>query len=114
EVGLVGVRAAKDCASVRVDVADLVLVASVASEVGSIALVDEREDAAAHRDARLTLVPGLLPCLPIGVDLLALLHVQRLAALVVLEGRALEVHAQCRGPPGRGVRAGAPPDPIAQ
>ena len=82
-VGLGGVRAAEDGARVRVDVADLVLVSRrVASEVRPVAVVDEREDAAAHRDARLALVPGLLPRLPVGLDLLALLDVQRLAALV--------------------------------
>ena len=59
--GLGGVRAAEDRAGVRVDVANLVLVASVASEVGPVAVVDQREDAAADRDARLPLVPGLLP-----------------------------------------------------
>ena len=57
---------------------------------------------------------GLLPRVPIDFNLLALLHVQRLAALVVLQGRALKVHAQFRRPLGGGVRAGAPPDPIAQ
>ena len=97
-VGFGGVRAAEDRARVGVDVADLVLVAPVASEVGAVAVVDEREDAAAHGDARLSLVPGLLPRLAVGLDLLALLHVQRLAALVVLERRALEVHPEFRRP----------------
>jgi hypothetical protein len=84
------------------------------SEVGAIAIVNQREDAAAHGHTRLTLVPSLLPCLPVGLDLLALLHVQRFAALIVFERRALEVHSQFCRPSGRGVRAGSPPDPIAQ
>src|SRR6185503_9406922 len=103
-----------DGARVRVDVTDLVLAASVASKVGAVAVVDEREDATAHRDTRLTLVPGLFPCLTIRIDLLPLLNVQRLAALVVLEGRALKVHSEFRSPLGCGIRAGAPPDPLAQ
>src|SRR5215475_12337485 len=97
-LGFRGVRAAKNGARVGVDVADLVLVASVTSEIDPVAIVDERENAATHRHARLTLVPGLFPCLPVGFDLLALLNVQRFAALVVLESRALEVHSQLRGP----------------
>ncbi len=39
---------------------------------------------------------------------------ERLPGLVVLEGRALQVHAQFRGPDGGGVGAGAPPDAVAQ
>ena len=113
-VGFRGVRAAEDGARVRVDVADLVLVAGVASEVRPVAVVDEREDAAADRHARLTPVSGLLPRLTIGFDLLALLDVQRLAALIVFERRTLEIHAQFRGPLGRRVGTRTPPDPLAQ
>src|SRR5688572_32194145 len=113
-VGLGGVRAAENGARVGVDVTDLVLITSVASEVGPVPIVDEREDAAAHGNARRTLVPGLFPGLPVGVNLLALLNVQWLAALVILESRALEVHTQLRRPYGCGVGAGAPPDPVAQ
>src|SRR5436190_20833902 len=43
DMGLSGVRAAEDGACVRVDVADLVMVTSVASEVGLVPVVDERE-----------------------------------------------------------------------
>src|SRR4051812_20842992 len=55
-----------------------------------------------------------LPCLPVQLNLPPLLYVKRLAAFVVFERRTLEVHAQCRRPQRRGVRAGAPPDAIAQ
>ena len=49
-----------------------------------------------------------------GVDLLRLLDVERLAALVELQGRRLHVHAQPRRPCRGRVRGGAPPDPVAQ
>src|SRR5690606_9875289 len=109
-VGLGGVRAAEDRPVARLDIADRVLVVAAAAEIGAVAIVDEREDAAAHRDARLARVSRLLPGFAIGLDLLALLHVQRLAGLVGLQRRALQVHAELRGPPGRVVRARAPPD----
>src|SRR5258707_7850800 len=109
-----GVRAAEDGPRVRVDVADLVLVAGVATEVRAVAVVDEREDAAADRHAWLTPVSGLLPRLTISVNLLALLYVQRLAGLIIFECRALEIHAQCRGPLAGRVGARPPPDALAQ
>src|SRR5690606_35275770 len=84
-----GVRAAEDGARARVDVADRVLAVPLAPEVDAVAIVDEREDAAAHRDARLARVPGFAPCLAVRFDLLALLHVQRLAGLVGLQRGAL-------------------------
>src|SRR5437899_1991623 len=93
-VGFCGIRAAEDGPRVRVDVADLVLVAGVATEVRPVAVVDEREDAAADRHAWLTLVSGVLPCPTIRFNLLALLYVQRLAALIIFERRTLEIHAQ--------------------
>src|ERR1700704_6381048 len=82
-VGFCGVRAAEDGPRVRVDVADLVLVAGVATEVRAVAVVDEREDAAADRHAWLTLVSGVLPRLTIGVNLLPLLYVERLPGLLL-------------------------------
>src|SRR5690606_18804009 len=54
------------------------------------------------------------PRLAVGLDLFALLDVQRLAALVILERRALQVHAEPRRPLRRGVGARAPPDALAQ
>ena len=97
-----------------IEIADRVLVVRLVPEVGAVAVVDEGEDAAAHRDAGFALVPGLLPGRAIGLDLLALLDVEGLAGLVELERRALEVHAQLRRPDRRGVGGRAPPDPVAQ
>src|SRR5258706_20710 len=78
DVGLRGVRAAEDGPSVGVDVADLILVAGIVAEVFAVAVVDDREDAAADGHPWLTPVSCLLPGLTIGVDLLALLDVQQL------------------------------------
>src|SRR2546425_8395789 len=103
-VGFRGVRAAEDGPRVRVDVADLVLVSGVATEVRPVAVVDEREDAAADRYAWLTPMSSVLPRLTIGLNLLALLYVQRLAGLIILERRTLEIHAEFCGPLGRRVR----------
>src|SRR5258708_33365379 len=91
-VGFGGVRTAEDGPRVRVDEADLVLVAGVATKVRSVAVVDEREDAAADGHAWLTPVSGVLPRLTIGVNLLALLYVERLAGLIIFERRTLEIH----------------------
>src|SRR5581483_7453863 len=102
----------EDRAGVRVDVADVIAGAPLTSEVSAVAFVDQREDAAADGDARLTPVAGLLPRIVVGLDLPALLHVQRLTGLVVFEGGALQVHAPLRGPYRRGVRARSPPDPF--
>src|SRR6185503_17631145 len=59
-VGLTRVRAAEDGTRVGVDVADLILVVGVATEIRAVAVIDDREDAAAHGHARLTPVSGLL------------------------------------------------------
>nr|GFD34288.1 hypothetical protein [Tanacetum cinerariifolium] len=85
------------------------LVAALAPpEIGTVAIVHQREDRARHRYARLALMPRILPGLAVEPDLLGLLHVQRLAAFVRLEGGALQVHALARGPDGRRVRRRAP------
>src|SRR5678816_1813465 len=76
-LGFRGVRATEDSPRVGVDVTDLVLVSRVAPAVRPVAVVDEREDAAADRHARLTRMSGFLPRLTIRLDLLSLLHVQR-------------------------------------
>src|SRR6185436_5793290 len=87
---------------------------TLGAEVGAVPLVHEREDAAAHRHARLALVSGLLPRLAVRLDLLALLNMQRLAGLVRLQRGALQMQAELRGPLGRRIRARAPPDALAQ
>src|SRR5476651_2541842 len=56
----------------------------------------------------------LLPGGAVGSDLGSLLHMESLACFVVLERRALQVHPEFCCPDRRGVRAGAPPDPVAQ
>src|ERR1700704_408555 len=56
----------------------------------------------------------LLPGSAVGPDVGGLLHVESLACLVVLECRALQVHPAFCCPDRRGVRAGAPPNPLAQ
>ena len=59
-------------------------------------------------------MPGRLPGRAIGADLLRLLDVKRLAALVELQRRRLQVHAELRRPFRRGVGRRAPPDSFAQ
>src|ERR1700733_14016490 len=56
----------------------------------------------------------LLPGSAVGPDLGGLLHMESLTCLVVLECRTLQVHPEFCCPDRRGVRAGAPPNPVAQ
>src|SRR3984957_15190632 len=56
----------------------------------------------------------LLPGGAGGPGLGSLLDMESLARFVVLEGRALQVHPEFCCPDRRGVRAGAPPNPVAQ
>src|SRR4029078_626963 len=72
------------------------------------------EDAAGDRHPRRARVPRLLPRRAIKPDLLSLLHVERLATLVDLERRALQVHAEFGRPWLLSICAGAPPDALAQ
>src|SRR5208283_5724889 len=108
DVRLGGVAAAEDGAGLLVDEADLVSLWTPAAEVGAVAVVDEGEDAPADRHARLPRMSRLFPGVPVGADLLRLLDVERLAGLVVLERRALQVHAELRRPRRGRVRARAP------
>src|ERR1700747_1533767 len=50
----------------------------------------------------------------VGPDLGGLLDMESLACFVVLECRALQVHPEFCCPDRRGVRAGTPPNPVAQ
>src|SRR6185437_1995244 len=108
------VAAAEDGARVVAEEADLVVFLAAAPEIVAVAVVHQGEDAAADRHPRLARVPGLLPCRAEDLDLLRLLDVERASALVGLEGRALQVHPELGGPARRRVRAGAPPDALAQ
>src|ERR1700722_11255956 len=56
----------------------------------------------------------LLPSGAVGPDLCGLLHMESLACFVVLECRALQVYPEFCCPDRRGIRAGAPPNPVAQ
>src|SRR3954451_4298040 len=73
------IGAAEDRAGARVDEADLVLAAALAAEIGAVAIVDQREDAAADGDAGLTGVAGFLPRSAIVTDLRGLLHMEGFA-----------------------------------
>ncbi len=85
EVRLGGVAAAENGAPVVAEEADAVFVLAVAPEIGAVAIVHQREDAAADRHPRLALMTGGLPRLAKYPDLLRLLHVERTSALVDLE-----------------------------
>src|SRR3984893_13075333 len=113
-IRLGGVAAAEDRACVRVDESDLVVTVARAPEISAGAIVDQRKDAAADRNARLAPMAGLLPGGAVFADLRRLLHMEGLARFVVLERRALQVHPKGCRPDRRGVRAGTPPDPLPQ
>src|SRR5829696_6398673 len=59
-IRLPGVSLAKS-GQALVQVTDLVLATGLVTEVRIVDVADDREDAAAHRDSRLTLVAGCLP-----------------------------------------------------
>ena len=84
DVRLSGIATTEDCSRLLVDKADLVLFLAPASEVGAIAIVHQREDAAADRDTRFGRMAGLLPGDAESPDLRGLLDVERLSGLVVL------------------------------
>src|SRR6185437_3052092 len=106
---LVGIAAAENGALGGAEHAHLVAFLAPSPEIHAIAIIRQREDAARDRNPRRARVAGLLPCRAIEPDLLRLLHVERLAAFVDLERRALQVHAELRRPLRRGIGAGAPP-----
>ena len=114
DVRLGGVAAPEDGALRFAEHADLVPILAAAPEIHAVAVVDQREDAAADRHPRRARVAGLLPRRAVKPDLLRLLDVERLAALVDFERRALQVHAELGRPFRRRVGAGAPPDALAQ
>src|SRR6185437_10076418 len=105
-----GVAAAEHGARIGFDIAELIL-AFVATEIGAVAVVYQREDRAADRHARLATMPGFLPRLAKSPDLFGLLDVEGLSALVEFERRALQVHAKPCRPLSGGVGGGPPPYP---
>src|SRR6266576_5464054 len=109
-----GIATAEDRPSPLVDESDLIIIFVPASKIRAVTIVHQCEDAAADRDPRLPRMAGLLPCGTIGTDLGGLLHMKGFACFVVLECRALQVHPEFCCPDRRSVRAGAPPDPVAQ
>ena len=84
-IRLGGVAAAEDRPRPLVDEPDLVLALAFMSEIGAIAIVDQREDAAADRNPWLARMAGLLLGGAVGADLGRLLDVESFAGLVVLE-----------------------------
>ena len=114
DIRLGGVTAAEDGARVVAEKSDLVRVLVAAPEIGAVAVVHQREDAAADRHPRLARVSGLFPRRAERPDLLGLLDMKRLFALDHLERRALQVHPELGAPDGGGVGARAPPDALAQ
>src|ERR1700737_1981867 len=109
-----GIAAAEDRPGPLVDESDLVVTVVPAAEIGAAAIVAQRKDAAADRDPRLASMAGLLPGGAVRPDLGGLLHMKGLASFVVLERGALQVHSEFCRPDRRGVRAGTPPDALAQ
>src|ERR1035437_4487143 len=108
-----GIAAAEDRPSPFVDESDLVIIFAPASKIAAVTIVHQCEDAAADRDPGLASMTCFLPGGAIGPDLGGLLHMESLTCFVVLECRALQVHPEFRCADRRGVRAGAPPDPVA-
>src|SRR5271169_2772760 len=114
DIGLGGVAAAKNGPRVVAKQADRIVVLTFSSEITTIAVVDERKNAAAHRHTRLARMTGRLPCISKYADLLGLLDMKRTFALDNFERRTLQIHPELSCPACRGIRTGAPPDPIVQ
>lgn len=83
-------------------------------EIRAVAIADQREHAAAHRDARRAGVPCLLVRRAEQVDLLPLQLMERLARRLGQQGRAHHVQTHAPGALRSRARAGTPPDVIAQ
>src|SRR5579863_73734 len=79
-----GIGPAEDRARGSVDVAGLVPVLPLSSEIGKITVVDQCEDAAANRNTRSTSVTSFLPGRAKGTNLGRLLDMERLAGFVKL------------------------------
>src|SRR5918993_992008 len=79
-VRLPGVRLAESSES-AVQIPDLVLAVRRTTEVSTVQVADDREDASAHRDSRTVLVASGLPGVPEPLDLLRLELVERNAGV---------------------------------
>ena len=69
DVGLGGGAAAEDGAGLLAEVADLVRFLAAAAELGAVAVIEQRENAAANGDAGSTDMAGFLPGGAIGANL---------------------------------------------
>ena len=87
-IRLRSIATAKHCTRI-INVADLIVFLRAPSEVGAIAIMGQREDAAADRDARGSGMSSLFPCSTESSYLRGLLHVEWLTTLIKLKGRCL-------------------------
>src|SRR5262245_33555053 len=76
-VRLGGIAAAENRSRVVAEETDLVLALAAAPKIGTVAVINERKDAAADRHPRLACVPCLFPRRAECPDLLGLLNVKR-------------------------------------
>src|ERR1700678_781906 len=111
---LSSVATSKDRPCVFVKEADLVRFLTLSSEIGTITVVNQREDTAADGNARSANVSSLLPGGAKGANLAGLLDVERLTALVELEGGGLQVHSELGSPGSCRVGSGPPPNALTQ
>ena len=84
-IGLSCIGPAKDRPPRPINVAELIPILISVSEVGTIAIVNERKDAPTYRDARSPSVAGLFPGCTKSMDLFGLLNVKRLTGFIELE-----------------------------
>ena len=108
------IGSAKDRPSRAINVAELIALLLSTTEVGTVAVVYERKNAAADGDARSPTMTGLLPGCPKSTDLIGLLNVKRFTGLVELECRRLKIHSEPCSRDSRCVGARAPPDAVSQ
>ena len=88
-----GVGSAEDGSCLLIEEANFVFFLASTSEVDTIKVIDQREDAPAHRNTWNARVSGLGPCIPKSPNLRGLLDVERFSRLVELERRTLQIHA---------------------
>src|ERR1700690_2758189 len=84
-IGLGGIAPAKNGTGI-IDVTDLISFLRPPPEVSAVAIIGQREDAAADRDAWCSGMARLFPCSTESAYLRGLLHVEWLTTLIKLEG----------------------------